>query len=56
VEVGLNLLACWAETMITQPVVVQNGYMELPQGPGLGVALQESFLRRPEVVVEGVNL
>lgn len=50
-ETGRNILTNWTDEIITSPLCVSDGYMELPQGPGLGTALQEDILKRPGVIV-----
>ena len=54
-ETGRNLLANWTSEMITKPVVVKDGHMELPEGAGLGTALQADFLKRSDLVVGTVS-
>ncbi|MDP6716435.1 MAG: enolase C-terminal domain-like protein, partial [SAR202 cluster bacterium] len=49
-ETGHNLLLQWTPDIITNPVVIEDGHMALPEGPGLGMALQEDFLNRPDMV------
>jgi L-alanine-DL-glutamate epimerase-like enolase superfamily enzyme len=54
-ETGRNLLANWTADIITKPVVIKDGYMALPEGPGLGTALQEGFLTRSGLIVGTVS-
>ncbi len=49
-ETGHHLLRQWTSDIITSPIVIENGYMDLPEGPGLGVALNEDFLKRDDLV------
>jgi hypothetical protein len=37
---------------MTEPISVRDGYLELAERPGLGTALREEVLRRPDVHFE----
>lgn len=54
-ETGHNLLAQWAEGVVTRAVVVEDGHMALPEGPGLGTALQEDLLEREDLIVDSIQ-
>ena len=54
-ETGRNLLANWTEEIITQPVIIEDGHMALPEGPGLGAAFHEEFLRRDDLTIGTVS-
>jgi galactonate dehydratase len=54
-ETGANLLEAWTPEVVSTPVPVSGGHMELPTGPGLGMALTEEFLRRDDVIVRAVT-
>ena len=54
-ETGRNLLANWTEEIITQPVIIEDGHMALPEGPGLGTAFQPEFLRRGDLILGTVS-
>ncbi|MFH1006396.1 MAG: mandelate racemase/muconate lactonizing enzyme family protein [Candidatus Latescibacterota bacterium] len=54
-ETGLNLLEIWQNAVITNPVVVKDGHMALPEGPGMGTALREDFLERDDVTIGTVG-
>lgn len=42
----------WYREVLTQLPVVENGGVRPPDGPGLGTALREEFLERPDVSVQ----
>ncbi|HVZ15339.1 MAG TPA: mandelate racemase/muconate lactonizing enzyme family protein [Bauldia sp.] len=44
----------WYKEVVTELPAVSDGYVTAPAGPGLGTALQQSFLQRPDV--KAVNL
>ncbi|MBI2505520.1 MAG: mandelate racemase/muconate lactonizing enzyme family protein, partial [Candidatus Latescibacteria bacterium] len=50
-ETGRNLIPYWTNEIITAPLVIADGHLALPEGPGLGVALQEGLLRRSDLIV-----
>jgi L-alanine-DL-glutamate epimerase-like enolase superfamily enzyme len=54
-ETGRCLLNQWTDEIITRPVVIQDGHMKLPEGPGLGTALSDALFRRHDVTVTTVS-
>lgn len=42
----------WYNEMMTEPITIRDGYLELGERPGLGTALREEVLRRPDAHVE----
>lgn len=50
-ETGRNFLDDWTSDIITNPIVIEDGHMALPEGPGLGVALSDALLARDDVVI-----
>jgi L-alanine-DL-glutamate epimerase-like enolase superfamily enzyme len=42
----------WYNEVMTEPIAVQDGYLTLGERPGLGTALREEVLGRPDVHVE----
>lgn len=55
-ETGRCLLNMWTDEFITHPIVIEDGHMKLPEGPGIGTGLSEAVLKRDDVqvnVVEG---
>jgi L-alanine-DL-glutamate epimerase-like enolase superfamily enzyme len=50
-ETGRNQISQWTRDIITAPVGVANGHLALPEGPGLGTALQEDLLNRKDLIV-----
>jgi galactonate dehydratase len=50
-ETGRDLISQWTEDIITQPIRISDGYMMLPDGPGLGVSLSTSLLNREDLVI-----
>lgn len=54
-ETGRNLLANWTDAVITRPIIIEDGHMALPEGPGLGTTLQEGFLKRNDLIIGTVS-
>ena len=46
----------WYNDIVTDPIPIYEGMLSLPQKPGLGVALREEVLNRPDARIEHVNL
>jgi L-alanine-DL-glutamate epimerase-like enolase superfamily enzyme len=46
----------WHCTLVTDPLSVTDGVLELPEGPGLGTQLDESLLDHPETTVHETTL
>ena len=42
----------WHRNLVTESLEVDDGRLPLPEGPGLGTALDESLLDHPETIVE----
>jgi L-alanine-DL-glutamate epimerase-like enolase superfamily enzyme len=42
----------WYDDVVTNPIRVKEGYLTLDHRPGLGTALREEFLRRPDARIE----
>ncbi len=42
----------WYDDVLTAPIVIRDGYLELDERPGLGAALREEILSRPDVHIE----
>ena len=42
----------WYNEVMTEPIRIRDGYLALDERPGLGTALREEVLRRPDVHVE----
>jgi L-alanine-DL-glutamate epimerase-like enolase superfamily enzyme len=36
----------WKPDFLTGPVVVEDGFMLVPQGPGWGIDVNEAFVRK----------
>lgn len=49
-ETGRDLLALWKRDVLEKPIVIHNGFMNLPEGSGLGNRLSEAFLSRDHFV------
>ena len=54
-ETGRCLLTQWTDEIITNPVVIEDGHMKLPEGPGLGTALSDALFKKEGVVVNTVT-
>jgi galactonate dehydratase len=54
-ETGRDLISKWTGEIITQPIHISNGYMMLPEEPGLGVSLSPNLLGREDLVVSIVQ-
>jgi galactonate dehydratase len=54
-ETGRDLISQWTEDIITQPIRISNGYMMLPEGPGLGVSLSPDLLEREDLEISVVQ-
>ena len=50
-EVVRSHYLTWFDDIVTKNVVIRDGCMELPTGPGLGTALRPEVLQRPDAVV-----
>ena len=49
-ETGRNLIRLWNGGEVLQnPIVVEKGHLKLPEGPGLGNRLSDSFLKRGDL-------
>ena len=46
----------WYNDVVTEPIPINEGTLSLPDKPGLGVALREEVLNRPDARIEHVNL
>jgi L-alanine-DL-glutamate epimerase-like enolase superfamily enzyme len=42
----------WYNDVLTEPIRIRDGYLELDERPGLGIALREEVLSRPDAHVE----
>ncbi len=42
----------WYNDVVTQPIPISEGMLFLPESPGLGTALREEVLERPDLHVE----
>jgi galactonate dehydratase len=42
----------WYDEVVTNPIRVRDGFLTLDHRPGLGTALREEFLRRPDARIE----
>ncbi len=42
----------WYNEIVTEPLQIVDGMLSLPEKPGLGTALREEILRRPDVHIE----
>ncbi|HEY8287084.1 MAG TPA: mandelate racemase/muconate lactonizing enzyme family protein [Chloroflexota bacterium] len=42
----------WYNEMMTEPITVRDGHLELAERPGLGTALRDEVLRRPDAHIE----
>jgi galactonate dehydratase len=54
-ETGRDLISQWTEDIITQSIRISDGYMMLPEGPGLGVSLSPSLLNREDLIISVVQ-
>lgn len=54
-ETGRCLLTQWTDEIIANPIVIEDGHMKLPEGPGLGMKLSDSLFKRDDVVVRTVE-
>jgi len=46
----------WHRNLVTDPLSVTDGTLELPAGPGLGTRLDESLIDHPETIVHETTL
>jgi L-alanine-DL-glutamate epimerase-like enolase superfamily enzyme len=46
----------WHQNLVTEPLVVEDGSLPLPPGPGLGTRLEPSLLDRDDTIVERAEL
>ncbi len=46
----------WYDDVVTVPLPIANGMLSVPNTPGLGTALREEVLHRPDVHVEVSDL
>jgi L-alanine-DL-glutamate epimerase-like enolase superfamily enzyme len=42
----------WYNDVMTEPITVRDGHLELAERPGLGTALREEVLSRPDAHIE----
>lgn len=42
----------WYNEMMTEPIIIRDGQLELAERPGLGTALRDEVLRRPDAHIE----
>jgi len=42
----------WYNDILTQPIPISEGMLSLEESPGLGTALREEVLKRPDVHIE----
>ena len=49
---GLGYYLGWYNEVMTQPIAVHDGHLMLAERPGLGTALREEVLTRPDAHVE----
>jgi galactonate dehydratase len=54
-ETGRDLISQWTEDIVTQPIRISNGYMMIPEGPGLGVSLSPGLLVREDLIINVVQ-
>jgi galactonate dehydratase len=45
----------WVEDLLVEPIAVEDGYVEIPDGPGLGIELDIDVVREHEYTEEGVH-
>lgn len=48
--------AGWHQNLVTDSLVVEDGALSPPEGPGLGTELDESILDRPETIVRRTSV
>ena len=36
----------WKDELVTKPPVIKNGYLDIPDGPGWGVELNEDVIKK----------
>lgn len=54
-ETGRDLLANWQDGILEQPIRVEGGWMDLPEGNGLGNRLSERYLARQDLSVRVIE-
>jgi galactonate dehydratase len=45
----------WYNEVLTEPIVVRDGHLELSDRPGLGTAIRDEVLERPDVHIESTT-
>lgn len=45
----------WVEDLLIEPITVEDGFLEIPEGPGLGIELDMETVAEHEYTSEGVH-